>query len=192
MAFLRVKLHADAVTSSYSGNERSAVIGRRQHITAFKRIAVEEISFARFDQRMELYGCHIIPAHVRDFDARISRSHRPHPPFDPAKPQMDAVFLTRLSHQLHAHANSKEGLGSSPSRLIQRINHPLDPRQRVPAMRKRPDPWQNNPVCAAQRVWISGDADIIRSRRFERVPNRLKIARAVIDQRNSAAHRLNK
>ena len=55
-------------------------------------------------------------------------------------------------------------------------------------MRKAPYARKDNTFGARYNIGIGGHGDIRRSRRFQRVSNRLEIARAIVDQRDALSH----
>ena len=52
---------------------------------------------------------------------------------------------------------------------------------------KAPTPGKHNPVARAHDIWVAVTRTSVRARRFQRIPDRLEIASAIIDQRDGLA-----
>ena len=82
------------------------MVGGRQHMLAGKGVAVQEIGFARHDQRMLARRADIVPAHMRNFRRRITWDESRHAAGNPAQAPMLAHLIAGVSEQLHTHANA--------------------------------------------------------------------------------------
>ena len=95
---------------------------------------------------------------------------------------MAAMFFARLGHQLHPDTNAEKGVALRDDAIIEGINHAINGGQRDHAMGKGADTRQNNAIRMAHGIWISCDDNILSPSGFKRIPDRLEVSRAIIDQ----------
>eukprot|EP01137_Pigoraptor_chileana_P035163 Opistho-2@28780 len=179
-------LNADDIVLRHRGDEGSAMAAGRGDIDRVgEMIAVKIICLARGDHRMREAGHDVVPAHVRDAQAR-RRIERTHGAADPSEPRVATMLFARVGQQLHADADAEEGRTLAAHALFHRAHQPVDRRQSVHARGKRPDAGQHDAVGLRDKIRIGGDGNIVGARRDERIMHRAKIARAIVDQGNAA------
>ena len=190
LALFGVELHAKDIVPGHCGRERRAVAARRRRMRGIgEMIAVKIIGLARRDHRMREARHDVVPAHMRNAQARL-RIECPHRAADPAQPGVPTMFFARVGQQLHAHANSQKGRAVAAHPLLHRLDQPGNRRQTVHAGRESPHARQDDPVSARHHIGIGGDGNIACTRRDQRIVHRAKIARAIIDQGNGAHGRV--
>jgi hypothetical protein len=183
-----MELNANAIAAANGGDDRRTMVTGGEYFIAFKGIAVQEISFAGFDQGMVGLRDDVIPTHMRDLDFGIGSIHQPYATVHPAKAGMDTMFFASLRHQLHANTDAKEGLAACPGRFLQRIDHARNGRERIHAMGKGANAGKDDPVCVAHGIGIGRDINIICARRLQGIADRLKIASAIINEGDRVRH----
>ena len=162
------------------------MVGGGKHIGCICRVkvvAMQEIGFALF-QHSVARRCDVIPAHMRNFDVGRGRN-RSHGATNPPESLRRAMLITRIGQQLHAHANAEKWLAIMAHCQFHRADHAVNCQQGFNAVRKGSDAGQYDPVGVDDNFGIGGDNDIRRTRRLERVTDGLKIACAIVDQRDS-------
>ncbi len=132
---------ADHIVTSDRRRHDTAMFDCRQAFVAVDNIeciAMHEIAVStRLDaseDRMRMFYCQRVPAHMRHLDCRIVWLEMPHLTINPAKAIMAAVLEPTARHQLHTDTNAEEGLARLTHPLFQDVTHAghrLDPRQAV-------------------------------------------------------------
>ena len=145
---------------------------------------MEEIGLAALDQRVGEGGDNIVPAHMRNMD-RLGRDQRADGAAEPPKAAMRAELVAARRHQLHADADAEERRALAEDARFHRLDHAGDAAQPRRAGAERADPGQNDAIGLEYRIGIGGDGDVARPRGFQRIMDRVEIARAVIDQRDA-------
>ena len=95
---------------------------------------------------------------------------------------LDHVFTSRLEAFAFAQEIAAYGTRTATRRLIQRLNHAGNGRQRPHAMGKSANAGQDNPVRGQNTRRISGDINCRCPCGPQRIAHRLEIARTIIDE----------
>ncbi len=106
---------------------------------------------------------------------------------------MDALFMAIGRHQLHADADAEERHAARNDALLHRVAHAAHGAEPVHAIGEGADARQDDAVGLAHDVWIVADDDIgvgpdRPDRALEGFCCRAQIARAIVDDRDRAAH----
>src|SRR6516164_7264930 len=83
---------------------------------------------------------------------------------NPAKPRRIMVLSTPFSHKLHADTDAQKRPAPLPDGLGERLDHPGNGIKAAPAIRKRPDPGQHNPLGPTHHLRVAGDRDALPAR----------------------------
>src|SRR5580704_3637726 len=133
LAFLRMELGAENIVARHDRGDGTAVLGVGHQIGALRGIElirVHEIGMPALwaecqaiEHRVRSRDIERVPAHVRDFQVRVSRHDAIDFAGDPAKALGDFVFTAALGQELHADANAEERPAFLAHRLVQRPDH---------------------------------------------------------------------
>ncbi len=152
-------------------------------------IGMEEIGLARFQQRSLGADEDIVPAHVGDLDRGIGPLDQPHLAADPVQPRGHAMLHPARGEQLHADTDAQERRGADQHALGHCLDQVGDRPQPFGAGPETADTGQDNAIGGADHVRIGGDLHALGPGGLQRICHRVKIARAVIDQRENLSHR---
>src|SRR6516165_9800904 len=134
-----------------------------------------------------------VPAHMRDFQIGVGWPDAVDLACDPAQALRDRVLPPALGHELHADADAEKGPRPRPHAFVERLHHPADAVESMPAIRKGANPRQDDAIGASHPVGVARHRDLCDKPcfapcAFERLGGRMQIARAVIhdgdDQRD--------
>ena len=128
----------------------------------------------------------VVPAHVRDLQARRRRRQNRDLAVDPAEPGMLAVFAADARHQLHADADAEKRPTVVDHRSVQGLDHAGQRLEPPPAVGERADARQHDPLGAADLARIAADLDrtvqaALGHGALERLRRRSQVAGAVVD-----------
>ena len=151
------------------------------HILPFERVREHQ-------QRMEGF-IRVARAGMEDMYRRVADLDFAHFAADPVQPRSDPVLHAARGEQLHSHADAKKRRAAHVNPLRHRFDQTGNRAQPLGAGAETAHAGQNNPVCRAHHQWVGGNDDTFATRRFKRVGDRMKIARAVIDECNDFSHR---
>ena len=124
-----MELHAQNIVFRDSRHQSLAVIGERENIRRIigcEVVGMEEIGLARIHHRVLFSMRHerdIVPAHMRDLDARIGRFDKPHLAINPAQPRRLAMLQSAIGKQLHPDTNAKERRAAHVNTLGHGLDH---------------------------------------------------------------------
>jgi len=104
------------------------------------------------EQRMRADHIEGVPAHVRNFQARVGRRDAIDFARDPAQPFGDFVFAPALGQQLHAHTDAEKRPALAAHRVIERLDHAVDRIEAAPAIGKGADAGQHHAIGAYDRI----------------------------------------
>src|SRR5215467_12223011 len=150
LALLWVKLRTGIIAAPDQGRDRSAIVAIRHQILRvldLQVVTMDEIGVeAGWPQRnaveegMRPVGFKCIPAHMGDFESRITGVDAANLPADPAHSVGDCIFAAALSHELHADADTQKRPAVPADRLIQSFHHAGHGIKTAPTIRKSPNP----------------------------------------------------
>src|SRR6185312_10919026 len=195
-----MELRADHIVASDNGGKRTAVVCLRHQVIGsggFELVGMDKIGMQSIrtkrdilKQRMHLYQIQRVPAHVRNFQFRISRRYAVDFAGNPAEARGCLIFAPPLGHQLHTDADSEKRLSLFSYALLERINHAWDGIKAAPAIGKCTHTRQHDPLGARDGVGIAGDEDrllvsALTRGTFKSLGGGVEIARTIIDNGNA-------
>src|SRR5580692_225925 len=202
LTLLGVELGAENVVARHDRGDGAAILGIGHQIGALRRIeliGMHEIGMPALRAEWQAVEHGVwprdierVPAHVRDFQARIARHDAIDFAGDPAQTFRNLVFAPALGQQLHADADAEERPALLPHRLVQRSDHAIHRVEAAPAIGKGAYTRQHDTVRLRHHRGIVGhhdglaEAGLVRGA-LERFCSRVQVTGAVIDDRH--AHR---
>src|ERR1700722_12811367 len=158
LALLGVELGAEHGVARDDRGDGAAVVGLRDEVGAvgdLELIGMHEVGVQAagaggdaVEQRMMAQLVERVPAHVRDFQARVVRRDAVDLAGDPAEAGRHLVFAPALGHQLHADADAEERPAFLPHRDVERVDHAGDRIEPAPAVREGADTGQHHAIGA--------------------------------------------